>query len=660
MKPPDLVVCVALAALAGVQQPPTQQPQQPVFRSRVDLVALDVTVVDKDGTPVTGLKATDFTVTVNGKPGIVRELDYLTFGAAPGSEIAVAGRETSNTAPAATQASRGGRVIVLLIDDLAAKVTEGKMLMIAAERMLNTLDLGDMVGLATTSGLGPAMSPTRDRAAALKMLKSREVLGRKEDLTQPFYVGVHEALEIYRGFPPRTLGYVVGRECGNANADSTCADQLRTAARRLATDTIHRAAMQLRAYADVINAFKPAPAPRVVIALSTGVAAGADGDFDRLEPVSRAAAEAGVQFYAMTEVADPIDLRDQSAGPVGIPPEYTSRGSREAENRLLTSGVQTVATAAGGEAFRVTGQADRFFKRIISETSGVYRLGVEAPIPAGATRFLDIRATVKRSGVTVRANRHALTPGSAAAPVAVDEALRTRIASGGVAFGVPIALATSLRRDPAADGGLQIGVNVEMPAGVPAPLVAMYALVDASGQAIKAGKQSLAAAPDGGAYQLAFPIAASPGAYRLRFAVADASGNIGSVEHALDARLPRLGAVSVSDLVTTWTDADGARRFLALETVPPAATSLRAFLELYPDAATVTPSLVVRFTLTAAAGGAAVLERDVTPTPDGNALAAGIDLPVSTLAPGSYTLRATIMESENATGTVTTAFRKAS
>jgi hypothetical protein len=229
-----------------------------------------------------------------------------------------------------------------------------------------------------------------------------------------------------------------------------------------------------------------------------------------------------------------------------------------------------------------------------------------------------------------------------------------------VAFGVPIALATSVRRDPAAAEGLQIGVNVEMPAGVQTPLVAMYALVNASGQAVRAGKQTLATPADGGAFQLAFPIVASPGVYRLRFAVADAAGNIGSVEHALDARLPQLGAVSVSDLVTTWTDADGARRFLALETVPPAATTLRAFLELYPDVPTVTPSLVVRFTLTAADGGSAVLERDVTPAPDGNALAAGLDLPVTNLAPGGYTLRATIMESGKAIGTVTTSFRKSS
>ena len=95
-----------------------QQPQQPVFKSGIDLIALDVTVVDKDGKPITGLKSGDFTVKINGKNGSVRQVDYETFGSAPGSEATVASREVTNQNPAALQASRGGRVMVLLIDDL--------------------------------------------------------------------------------------------------------------------------------------------------------------------------------------------------------------------------------------------------------------------------------------------------------------------------------------------------------------------------------------------------------------------------------------------------------------------------------------------------------------------------------------------------------------
>jgi VWFA-related protein len=640
---------------AAAQQPPPQSPQQPVFRSRVDLVALDVTVVDKDGKPVEGLKATDFVVTLNGKPGTVREMEYVTYGGAPGSEVTIAGRETSNVAPAAAKASRGGRVIVLLIDDLAARANEGKMLMLAAERILATLDLGDMVGLASTSGLGPVISPTRDRAAVLAALKSREVVGRKEDLTAPFIITVPEALDFERGMnvygsSPR----FIERECSIVDLGETCRETVASAARRLARDTLHRAAMQMRAYADVMTALKPAPDPRIVIALSTGVAPAAD-DYFGLGPVARAAAEAGVRFYALTEVADASDV--SSVGAAGMLPQDDRPYARRFENAFLTAGVQTVATAAGGEAWRVVGQADRFFKRIISETSGIYRLGVEATTSVAASRMLDAKVSVKQSGVTVRAHRHAIVPTANAAPVPVDEALRSRVSQGGVAFGVPIAMAASVRRDPAAGDGLQVGVNIQMPANVAAPLIAMFAIVDQAGKIVNAGRQTVPPAMAGDDYQLAFPIKVAPGAYRLRFAVADAAGNIGSVESALDARLPRLGSVLVSDLVTTWTDSYGDRRFLALETVPQEAASVRAFLEIYPDSGATAP-LAVQFTVLKAGDSSPALERELTPAPDGNALAAGIDIPVTKLEPGSYILRATILESGKASGTVTTSFRK--
>ena len=141
-----------------------QQQRPPVFRGGVDLVTLDVTVVDRDGKPVKGLTPDDFVVSLNGEARSVRALDYLEFGAL--SEIAgEASAQVSNQVTPASQ-RRGGRVILLVVDDLSAKPgPQITSLRTAAQRMLETLDLGDLVGLATTSGLGPAINPTRDRAA---------------------------------------------------------------------------------------------------------------------------------------------------------------------------------------------------------------------------------------------------------------------------------------------------------------------------------------------------------------------------------------------------------------------------------------------------------------------------------------------------------------
>jgi hypothetical protein len=117
-----------------------------------------------------------------------------------------------------------------------------------------------------------------------------------------------------------------------------------------------------------------------------------------------------------------------------------------------------------------------------------------------------------------------------------------------------------------------------------------------------------------------------------------------------------MGSVIVSDLVTTWAAADRRYRFLALETIPSAASAMRAFLELYRDQGS--EPLEVRFVVARAGDSAAVLEETRTPLPDGKALVAGIDIPVTALAAGSYTLRATVVEAGIETGTVTTSFRK--
>src|SRR4029078_8024365 len=58
-----------LAAIAGFiqSQAPSSDQQLPTFRTGVDVVELDVSVLDKDRHPVKGLTADDFTILDRGK-----------------------------------------------------------------------------------------------------------------------------------------------------------------------------------------------------------------------------------------------------------------------------------------------------------------------------------------------------------------------------------------------------------------------------------------------------------------------------------------------------------------------------------------------------------------------------------------------------------------
>ncbi len=515
--------------------------------------------------------------------------------------------------------------------------------------MLSAFDVDDLIGITTTSGLGPTVNPTRDRAALIAALHDKKMIGRNDDITAPFYIAIDEAIEIDRGLPRETLEMVAARECPEIGIPiDQCTPMVEGAGRAYAQQVTHRTAMQLAAVQQLMELLKSAPAPKVIIALSGGVALGTELDFQRqLAPLGRAAAENGVQFYALSELPDEIDMRDTGVA---------RANARKQEGRFLNSGAQTVAENAGGTAFLVVGQADRFFKRIEAETSGFYRLGVEAPILTDKRRYLTTKVSVKTSGATVRVNREALLASVAPEAVPIEEQLKTTLAQGGVAFGVPIALGTAQRRDPASNT-LQLAVNVQVPSSVQGPLVTMFGLVNEAGEIKQAGRRDVPAPDPGEDYQLAFPVPIETGKYRLRFVVADAKGNIGSVEHGVTAGLAHFGSFSVSDLFTMWAGADPQPRFLALERLPAGAETVGASLELYPDSATV-PDVVVRFTVTAPGSETALIEREITPALLGTTRQAIAELPVDDLQPGTYLIHATVVEAGAVTGTVTTTIRK--
>jgi hypothetical protein len=413
----------------------------------------------------------------------------------------------------------------------------------------------------------------------------------------------------------------------------------------------NRAAQQLAAYAELIRALHAAPAPRVLVVLSAGIAVGPEaGTATDLDAVSLAAAKSGVTFYALTEPGNLAEGTDTNAD---------RAAARRIEDAALAAGVQTVATAAGGDAFIVVGQADRFFNRIVSESSGVYRLAVEAPVPAPAREFVNVKVSVNRPAVTVRTNAHALASAATPAPMSIDDTLKLRLAQGGAAFGVPIAMATTLRRDPASASQLELAVNVEIPVAAPGPLITMFAIVDDTGHTVKSGRQDAPAPAAGDDYRFTFPQSLAPGHYQLRFAVADARGNIGSVEQSVRAQLAHFGSFAMSEPLLTWTGRDGAAQLLALETLPRSASSLRVAVEIYPDAATGSaPDLAVRLALCPAGDDQPMAERDVLVTRNGTLLSATAELPVTLLEPGTYVIRATLLDSGSTVGSVSTRVTK--
>ena len=67
--PAAVTMAIALrSAVAGQGAPPQGQTRPPQFRSGIDIVQVDVSVLDRDRRPVRGIAASEFTILENGKP----------------------------------------------------------------------------------------------------------------------------------------------------------------------------------------------------------------------------------------------------------------------------------------------------------------------------------------------------------------------------------------------------------------------------------------------------------------------------------------------------------------------------------------------------------------------------------------------------------------
>jgi hypothetical protein len=398
---------------------------------------------------------------------------------------------------------------------------------------------------------------------------------------------------------------------------------------------------------NVINAMKAAPGLKQLVIVSDGLGVAGREQMLDFQPVARAAAEAGVHLSVLEQEPDLTSVEDRAP---------LDNEVRRADNLALTEGLITMTEATGGDFYRVIGLPDPAFTRVALATSGVYHLGIEAPPGSAPGRNFTLAARVKRSGLTVHANRVAVAPAPTVV-VPVVEQLQAAVAKGVPNYGVPVAVATVIRRGDTA-AAIDVGANVEVPASAPGPLTMMFGLLDGAGK-LETGRKTIEAPATGGTYRVSVSLPVAPGTYRLRFAVADASGHVGSIDAPVTAELGHVGPFLTSDVMTSWSGVDGKPQFLALEEVPPTATGLNTFLELYASPEVPTPADVrVQWTVMGS-GAPPAAEQSIVPVRTTDRLTAAGHFALESLAPGTYEIHATVLVDGRAVGAVSTTFHKA-
>ena len=174
-----MVAVVLSAGVLAAQSPPppTAESQQPTFRSGVDSVSVDVVVTDKQGRPVTDLKAEDFEIREDGKPQSVDAFKLIQIDD---------GREDNSLRPILTlqdqmreAAREDNRLLVIYLDDYHVRLENSMVARERLARFISELTPHDLVAVALPWMPAAALTFSRNHDETAASIRS--FLGRKYD-----------------------------------------------------------------------------------------------------------------------------------------------------------------------------------------------------------------------------------------------------------------------------------------------------------------------------------------------------------------------------------------------------------------------------------------------------------------------------------------------
>jgi len=351
------------ACFAGLLwQNPAAQTQQPIFRARTDLLTIDVTVLDRNRRPVTGLTADDFIVMEDGKPQVIAALDEISVEG-PGQVSA----EWLKAPPQDVAANRHdeSRLFVLVIDD--ATLPGNPYMVGRAKNMAR----------AFIEGLGPtdlaAVVFTRDNRNAQDFTRDRaRLLAAANRLSAGFLGGAGGGGGRGVRLPPSlTAGVVMDSYyyLSSLNTLARVAEYLEAVPMR----------RKVVAYLSIGIPMSPADAAQITLA-GTGSALGGEVHQALLSALRRTvdrAQRANVAIYGLVP-----------AGLGGLPREFTES--------LLT-----LANNTGGQAFVNTNDYKPGIARLFEETKSYYLLGYTPSPPARPGDYRRVEVKVKKPGYEV-------------------------------------------------------------------------------------------------------------------------------------------------------------------------------------------------------------------------------------------------------------------
>ena len=178
--------------LAGGLEVAGHAQQPPVFRSTVDLIAVDVQVMDGDGNPIGQLNPNQFDVSINGKHRRVVSAQFVRHGELVQRKNVASKRPApepvEDDAPSST-----ARTVILAVDSGSFVPGDMPVAMEAARGFLRELDSNDLVGLYVYPTI--QWIPPSTQRAPLSVRLSK-LVGEKEPIRSYYNLSPHEIVDI--------------------------------------------------------------------------------------------------------------------------------------------------------------------------------------------------------------------------------------------------------------------------------------------------------------------------------------------------------------------------------------------------------------------------------------------------------------------------------
>jgi VWFA-related protein len=527
----------ALVAAAAAQQ------QAPVFRSGVDIVQVDVSVVDSNGRPVRGLTSSDFTLLENG-----RRQDVVAFAAVNVPETPAQPATWLRDIPPDVRSNRlgDGRLFAIIMDDatMPPDVRIAKTARDAARGVIARLGPDDLAAVIFVTDSRRSVDFTNDR---------KRLVAAIDGFTPAF------AFNDQVSSTDNQLYYASIRTLGLVSASLTRVPQRRKAIIYVSTgvpveaDTVASigrmgprgtpaldvpiagSMMEETTSRDLVEAMteilEVRPQDAYGAAMHDAFIRAQNGNVN-IYSVDPAGAT-GMQNYLQTRVR---------TGQVGG--KAMTLADAMLESHLHRDFLETIAENSGGLAIVAADHLERGLARVFADNSTYYLLGYQAAPRAPGDKSLR-RVTVKvgRSGATARTRNAYFSspPASSPSPGGVLPTLAQTLSGvlpnpdvtlrgTAAAFGIPggragLALAVGIEQSVVGDAGARVQDRLDVLAAAYSP----------DGKPRGSSQQTArivlrAGLPDVAQYEVLSRIDLAPGLYQIRLAAHSAmTGKTGSV-----------------------------------------------------------------------------------------------------------------------------------